>query len=108
MTQTTWSTETATAQLVRRFMERLDQQKFDEVESLTSPDFKLYFGGHVLGREQFMPLVRSVYTSFADFRHEIQELFAVDDRVVMRCIDRGTHVSEFEGIPGSGRQINIG
>lgn len=95
-------------QIALRLFEALDQQRFDEAESLVSPDFKLYFSNQVLDRDQFLALARAVYQSFANFRHEIHETLAVGDRVVVRCTDHGTHTGEFEGVPASGKHIAIG
>lgn len=99
---------TRNTQLVLRLIETMDRQEFDAVEALLSPDFQLYFSGQQLNKEQTMVMVRSVYQSFADFKHEVQETLAVDDRVVLRIIDRATHTGEFEGVPASGRQITLG
>ena len=107
MTQTVPSTE-RNLQLVLRFCEVIDRQQFDEVEAMLSPDFHLYFSGLQLDKAQTMALIRSVYVSFADFRHEVQETLASDDRVVVRFIDRATHTGEFEGIAASGRKIELG
>lgn len=95
-------------QLVLHFCEVIDRQQFDEVEAMLSPGFHLYFSGLQLNKEQTMAMIRSVYVSFADFRHDVQETLAADDRVVVRFIDRATHTGEFEGIPASGRKIELG
>ena len=42
-------------------------------------------------------MIREVYQSFADFKHDVQETFAVDDRGIVRIIDRATHTGTFEG-----------
>ena len=108
MTQTTGTSTERNLQLVLRFCAVVDRQQFDEVEAMLSPGFHLYFSGQQLNKEQTMALIRSVYVSFADFRHEVQETLAAEDRVVVRFIDRATHTGEFEGIPASGRTIELG
>ena len=103
--------ETTTAhntQLTLRFLEVIDGHQFDVVEPLLSPDFHLHFSGQQFDREQTIALIRSVYESFADFRHEVQETLAVGDRVIVRIIDRATHTGVFEGVPATGRRINVG
>lgn len=108
MAETTGTSTERNLQLVLRFCAVIDRQQFDEVEAMLSPDFQLYFSGQQLNKEQTMALIRSVYVSFADFRHDVQETLAADDRVVVRFIDRATHTGEFEGIPASGRKIELG
>ena len=108
MTQTTGTSTERNLQLVLRFCTTIDAQQFDEVEAMLSPGFHLYFSGLQLDKAQTMAMIRSVYVSFADFRHDVQETLAADDRVVVRFIDRATHTGEFEGIPASGRTIELG
>ena len=109
MTPTTETTSTArNTELALRVLETMDRHQFEEVDALLSPDFQLHFSGQQLNKEQTMAMVRSVYESFADFTHEVQETLAVDDRVVVRIIDRATHTGEFEGVPASGRRIALG
>ena len=107
----TQNPETLTArntQLTLQFLEVIDRQEFDAIEPLLSQDFHLHFSGLQFDRDQTMAVIRSVYESFSDFRHEVQETLAVDDRVIVRIIDRATHTGVFEGVPATGRQINIG
>ena len=108
MTQTADTAAARNTQLVLEYLDLMDRQQFDAVEPFMSPDFSLHFGGQQLDKAQTMALIRGVYQSFADFKHEVQEVLAVDDRVILRIIDRATHTGEFEGIPATGRQINIG
>lgn len=75
---------------------------------MLSLDFHLYFSGLELDNDQTVAMIRDVYQSFADFKHDVQETFAVDDRVIVRIIDRATHTGTFEGVPATGRPIDIG
>lgn len=107
MSQTDGTTARNT-ELALAFIDRLDRQDFAAAEACLSPDFHLYFSGQALDLDATMAMIRSVYTSFADFRHELQEALAVDDRVILRHIDRATHTGAFEGIPATGRTITVG
>jgi predicted ester cyclase len=95
-------------QIARRFIEALDNHDFATGETLMAPSFRLCFSGVELNRDQSIALIHSVYEAFADFRHHIEETFAVDDVVIMRLTDRATHTGAFEGIAPTGRKINIG
>ena len=108
MTQTTDTGTARNTELVVKFLELIDRHQFDEAEPFLSSDFHLYFSGQQTDKAQTMTLIRGVYQSFADFKHEVQEVLAVDDRVILRIIDRATHTGEFEGIPATGCQIKIG
>jgi steroid delta-isomerase-like uncharacterized protein len=106
-TTTTSSTDRNTA-VALKFIDALDQHRFDQADPMMASDFRLYFGGQELDKGQTLTLIRDVYRAFPDFRHEVQEVVAADDKVVIRFIDRGTHADVFEGIPASGRTFAIG
>jgi steroid delta-isomerase-like uncharacterized protein len=101
-------TPTQNRQLAERFIDLLDRQDFDAAARMMSPDFRLCFSGQELDREQSLAMIHDVYQAFNDFKHHIEETFAVDDVVIMRITDRATHTGVFEGIPATGRTINIG
>ena len=109
MTQTTsHSSAERNRQLAEGFIAALDRQDFDTVEKMMSPGFRLCFSGQEFNREQSMAIIRDVYQAFNDFRHHIDEAFAVDDVVILRITDRATHTGVFEGLAPTGRTINIG
>ena len=102
------ATTARNTELALAFLNAADRQDFAAAEACLSPDFHLHFSGQTLDRDATMALIRSVYASFADFQHELQEAFAVDDRVILRLIDRATHTGEFEGVQATGRTIAVG
>lgn len=51
--------------------------------------------------------VRMVTAAFPDNRHEVEEVIAEGDRVVLRCTLSGTHEGPFMGIPPTGRNIEV-
>lgn len=95
-------------EIAHRFIEALDNHDFATAETMMPPGFRLCFSGVELNRDQSIALIHSVYEAFGDFRHHIEETFAVDDVVIMRITDRATHTGVFEGIDPTGRTINIG
>jgi steroid delta-isomerase-like uncharacterized protein len=90
------------------FIDAMDSHRFDAAEALLAPEFQLYLGGQQLDRAGTMAMVRSVYASFADFKHHVEEVIDAGDRVVLRITDRATHTGEFEGVPATGRRIEMG
>ena len=102
------TTPVTNRQLAERFIDALDRQDFKAVAGMMSPEFRLCFSGQELNREQSLAMIRDVYQAFNDFKHHIEETFAVDDVVIMRITDRATHTGVFEGLPPTGRPISIG
>jgi steroid delta-isomerase-like uncharacterized protein len=48
-----------------------------------------------------------VYQEGADGRWEIEEMFSVGDRVVVRWTGSGTHIGEVHGIPATGKPVRV-
>lgn len=93
---------------VLRFMELMDTHQFDALEEVLSPELKLHLGATTMNRQETEAMIRGVYASFPDLTHEVEEVLAVDGRVVLRATDTGTHEGEFEGIAPTGRQVTMG
>jgi steroid delta-isomerase-like uncharacterized protein len=55
------------------------------------------------GLEATRDLVKKYRSAFPDCRLNVEELFSVGDKVVVRWQYSGTHTSQFEGIPPTGR-----
>ena len=108
MTQTLSTSVDRNKQIAERFIEALDSQDLATAEAIMAPTFRLCFSGVELDRDQSIALIHDVYQAFSDFRHHIEETFAVDDVVIMRFTDRATHTGVFEGMAPTGRKINIG
>lgn len=93
---------------MRRFMELMDAQEFDALGEVVAPDLQLHLGNATLDRDETESMIRTVYEAFPDFTHSVEEIRAVDDRVVMRATDRATHRGVFRGIAPTGGEIVVG
>jgi predicted ester cyclase len=59
------------------------------------------------GPEEMKSTVRMVTAAFPDNRHEVEEVIAENDRIVVRCTLTGTQLGEPMGIPPTGRKIAV-
>lgn len=59
------------------------------------------------GPQQITRYISEVRTGFPDFKLEIKQRTAEGDRLVTHWTCTGTHKGEFQGIPPSGKRINI-
>jgi steroid delta-isomerase-like uncharacterized protein len=98
-------------ELVRRIYDELwNERKLEVAEELIAQDAVNYDTGllpHPFGPEEMKGTVRMVTAGFPDNRHEVEEMIAEDDKVVVRCTLTGTHEGEFMGIPPTGRSIEV-
>ena len=81
----------------------------DIVEGLYTPDFVCHFiiGPEWRGYEGIREAVSSHRTSFPDWTEHVEDIVAEGDRVVTRFRSRGTQKGEFNGIPPTGRTVEI-
>ncbi len=79
-------------------------------------DFSEYFTadyiGHVGGqppqsRDDLVRLERGFAGSFSDISYEVADLFAVDDKVVLRVATRATHTAAFYGVEATERRVTM-
>jgi predicted ester cyclase len=77
---------------------------------MTTPDYALYSPSgnpYPRSREDEVENVKIVWKSFPDMSLSIEELIAVGDKIITRCVIRGTQEGEFMGIPATGKKIDI-
>ena len=98
-------------ELVRRIYDELwNERKLEVAEELIAQDALNYDTGLLpqpFGPEEMKGTVRMVTAGFPDNRHEVEEMIAEGDKVVVRCTLTGTHEGEFMGIPPTGRSIEV-
>jgi steroid delta-isomerase-like uncharacterized protein len=79
------------------------------VDEIYASNFVCHFivGPDWQGREGVRQQVSKHRTSFPDWHEHIDDMIAEGDKVVVRFTSRGTHKGEFQGIPATGKQVNI-
>lgn len=96
---------------IRRIYEELwNERNLEVADDLIAPGGTNYDTGFVpapFGPEEMKATVRMVTEAFPDNRHEVQEVIAEGDTVVLRCTLTGTHEGAFMGIPPTGREITV-
>jgi steroid delta-isomerase-like uncharacterized protein len=102
------ATNSSDEAVVLRFMELMDSHQFDRLEEVLGQNVEFHLGNYTLNRDEIIALIKSFYEAFPDFTHTPEEIYSVDGRVIMRATDRATHLGEFQGIPASGRKIEVG
>ncbi len=96
-------------EVVRRVIEEGTNRKnlavFDELVSPSFVDHEA--GSEPGGSEGEKKLLTSVTQAFPDWRWDIQEMLAIDDKVITRYVARGTHRGEFMGAAPTGKEVSL-
>ena len=91
--------------LVKRFIEGLNNRNANIFKELYAPDYVWYFPSsnpETLSWEEELEFGKSLWAAFPDITYNIDELIAVDDRVIVRFHSKGTHQAAFAGITATG------
>jgi steroid delta-isomerase-like uncharacterized protein len=104
------STE-ANKELLRRWWEALSQGNAVEVvDDFYAADYVLHDPSQpepVRGLEGVRAFIGAITTGFPDMKTTIEDLLAEGDKVIQRVTARGTHQGEFQGIPATGKPVEI-
>ena len=95
-----------------RFINELGKGNLDIIEEVCSPDFSFRspnFPGWPRGLEGARQLVVAGRSMFSDTETKIEDVFAADDKVVLRWSMRGTYIGEAKhGFPEPGERFAMG
>jgi steroid delta-isomerase-like uncharacterized protein len=108
MTKTEASAVEAHRALGHRFFQEQDRLRGGPAEALCAPDYLAVLGGNPpMDRAGHEGFALAFYNAFPDLHHEIQEVFATEDRVAVRFVLHGTHTGTFFGIPPTSRTVTV-
>jgi steroid delta-isomerase-like uncharacterized protein len=97
-------------EVVRRFIEEVQNQKnWDVFDELHAPDFVNLSAppgvpSDLAGGKMFLG---AFLNAFPDCHVTIDDMIAEGDRVVTKKTFTGTHSTEFNGIPATGRRVTL-
>ena len=96
--------------LVKRMYEAWEKGDFEAYKEVVAPEYVWYLPSRStkpMSREETIEFGKMLHNGFPDFAYSIEELIAVENRVISRFILRGTHEGEFQGIPATGNKVEI-
>jgi predicted ester cyclase len=97
--------------LVHNYFKEMDSSNFDFVMNSFASDAKIFFPSSSqtpMPMDEVLLGLKSFYEAFPDYKHDLKEIIAEGDIVIVRTIDSGTHEGEFMGIPATGNRFEVG
>jgi predicted ester cyclase len=92
----------------RRALAELDKGNPGIMDEVCDPRVTVRFPGFpALDLSGFKQFITMFYSAFPDLTHEIKTMVAEGDLVVRAGIFRGTHKGEFQGLPATGKRIEV-
>ena len=95
-------------QVVRRVIEEgVNAQDLSVFDELISPSFVDHEaeGSEPGGPEGEKELLSSIRESFPDWRWDVEDMLAAEDKVITRYVLRGTHQGEYMGAKPTGKEV---
>lgn len=90
-------------QLAEKFIKYLDELNFDTLRAICDPNIKVFYGsGDPVSFAEMEPFIQMFYGAFPDYKHQIDDIYAIDDKVVIRLTYTGTHTNDFMEIKPTG------
>jgi predicted ester cyclase len=99
------------ARTIRRIYDELwNERKLEVADDVIAEGATNYDTGLLpmpFGPAEMKGTIRMITAAFPDNRHEVAEVIAEADTVVLRCTLTGTHEGPFMGIPPTGRKMEV-
>jgi steroid delta-isomerase-like uncharacterized protein len=72
-----------------------------------APEFKFHFAGKDTNLEQYMQVMGTIVSAFPDAKYSSDDIIGEGDKVVSRYHFTGTHKGTYQGVPASGKKVNL-
>ena len=93
--------------LTLKMMEVWGKGDFETYKAFLAPDFSFYYpsnSSNPMSQDDLIEFAKMYRKAIADISWSMEDFLATEDKVVIRFIERGTHVGEFMGIPATGNK----
>ena len=94
--------------VARRFLDELwNRSNFAVVDGLLARDYDGHSSTVIRGPEGAVAFIPQARVAFPDFQFEVHDQIAEGDKVATRWKVVGTHEGSFQGVPPSGKRIEM-
>ncbi len=104
------ATTTEGTELIERIFEEVfNQKRLEVIDELFAQDYVEHHPvmGDLHGREAFKELCRQWFRAFPDMKNTISDIVIDGDLAYWKARFTGTHTGELNGIPPTGKRIDI-
>jgi steroid delta-isomerase-like uncharacterized protein len=96
--------------LILKWCEEQDKGNIDVFLDMFAPEFLYYDPSNSpnpMSKNETYEFLIEGSTLFKEVNHKIEEIIAVDDKVIVRVIFNSTLEGEFQGIPVTGKEVEF-
>ena len=102
--------EARNIEVIKTAIAAVDKGDLEGFQACLAPEFKLYVPSNSatpVSRGDYLAMVKMMTEAIPDMVHNVTEVLAVQDRVVMRVYMQGTHLGDLLGVPPTGNKIAV-
>lgn len=95
-------------EIVRNLFSFIHKNDFEKLKVLFADNFTLESAGlnQPWKQEDLFQDIRTSYTSLPDYTHNVEDIIAEGDRLMVRTKGQGTFKSQYQGIQPTGKPVN--
>jgi steroid delta-isomerase-like uncharacterized protein len=92
----------------RQIMQALSDRDLDGVRAYAAPNARFYgWAPEPLDADGYKGFMSALLAAFPDSRFPVDDVIAEGDKVAVRHRLQGTHQADFQGIPPTGKKVEI-
>lgn len=102
-------TATSNQSQILEFYAAFDDRNIDHALSMLAPNFIAHMAGmpEPLDAEAFKAFGMTFYSAFTDSQHQFEQVIATEEAVITCGTFHATHLGEFQGLPPTGKKVQL-
>ena len=95
--------------IVLEFYQSFDNRDIERAFSLLDDNFTAHLAGipEAMNRENFQQFGLEFYSAFAESQHRFDQIIIAENKVITAGTFTATHLGQFQGLPPTGKQVEI-
>src|SRR5689334_23144822 len=91
------------------FMNAADSGDFSSLEKVFGPNHKFHssMSPVPMNTEQHLAVSKAFHDGFSNGKHNVHDVMESGNKVAVRGVWSGSHTGTFNGIPASGKSVNL-
>jgi steroid delta-isomerase-like uncharacterized protein len=97
-------------ELIKNMINEIDNGNLDIIDEVYAEECQFFVPSDAdsVSKADIFAGRKAIIKAFPKWKHDVKDLFAKDDKVILWSVDYTTHEGEFQGIPATGKQIKAG
>jgi steroid delta-isomerase-like uncharacterized protein len=97
-------------ELIKNMIKEIDSGNLDILDEMYAEECQFFAPSDAdpMSKADVFSAREAINKAFPKWKHDVKDLIAKDDKVILWSIDITQHEGEYMGIPASGKQIKVG